>query len=110
MDLQLHIEETNKIEFLAINFDKHLTFKDRVYVIARHISKSISILFKLSKYLILEIIKTYYSLINPFLLYGIEVKHGTFANITNKIFILHKKACMQGHPKSTFQYSHDRIL
>ena len=30
--------------------------------------------------------------INTFLLYGIEVWHGTYANITNKIFILQKKA------------------
>ena len=63
-------------------------------MIAHNISKSVSILFKLSKYLQLEIIKIlYYSLINPFLLYGIEVWHGTYANITKKIFILQKKAC-----------------
>ena len=40
----------------------------------------------------MEIIKTsYYSLINPFLLYGIEVWGGTYASITNKIFILQKR-------------------
>ena len=43
-------------------------------MIAQKISKSAGMLFKLSKYLPTEIIKTlYYSLINPFLLYGIEV-------------------------------------
>ena len=53
---------------------------------------------KLSKYLPLEIIKTlYYSLINPFLLCGIEVWHGTYANITNKILILQKKECKVIH-------------
>ena len=88
------IEETNNIKFLGIIFDKHLTFKHRVDVIARKISKPVGILFKLSKYLPLEIIKTlYYSLINPFLLHGIEVWHGTYTNITNKILILQKKAC-----------------
>ena len=61
------IEETNNIKFLGIIFNKHLTFKHHVEVIARKISKSVGILFKLSKYLPLEIIKTlYYSLINPF--------------------------------------------
>ena len=45
-----------------------------------------------------EIIKTlYYPLINSFLLYGIEVWHGTYANITNKIFILQNKACRDIH-------------
>ena len=72
------IEETKNIKFLGIILDKHLTFKNHVDVIARKISKSIGILFKLSKYRQLEIIKTlYYSLINIFLLYGIEVWHCT---------------------------------
>ena len=63
------IEETNDILFLGIIFDIHLTFKHHVDVIARKISKSVGILFKLSKYLPLEMIKTlYYSLIHPFLL------------------------------------------
>ena len=92
------IEETNNIKFLGIIFDKHLTLKHHVDVIARKISKSVGILFKLSKYLPLKIMKTlYYSLINPFLLYGIEVWYGTYANITNKIFILQKKACRAIH-------------
>ena len=85
------IQETNNIKFWGIIFDKHLTFKNHVYIdmIARKIFKSVGILFKLSKYLPLEIIKTlYYSLINPFLLNEIEVWHGRYANITNKIFIL----------------------
>ena len=34
-----------------------------------------------------------HSLINQFLLFGIEVWHGTSTSITNKIFILQKKAC-----------------
>ena len=72
------IEETNSIKFLGIILDKHLIFKHHVDVLARKISKSVGILFKLSKYLPLEIIKTlYYSLINPVLLYEIEVWHGT---------------------------------
>ena len=53
------IEETNNIKYFGIIFDKHLTFKNHVDVIARKISKSVDILFKLSKYLPLEIIKTF---------------------------------------------------
>ena len=55
-------------------------------------------LLKLSKYLPLELIQTlYYSLSNQFLLYGIEVCHDSYANITNKIFILEKKDCWDIH-------------
>ena len=88
------ILETNDIKLSGIIFDKHLTLKNHVDLIARKISTSVGRLFKLSEYLPLETIKTlYYSLINPFLLYGIEVWHDTYANITNKIFILQRKAC-----------------
>ena len=45
------LEETNSIKFLGIIFDKHLTFKHHIDVIARKISKSVGILFILSKYL-----------------------------------------------------------
>ena len=45
------------------------------------ISKRVSILFKLSEYLPMATIKTlYYSLINPFIRYEIEVWHCTYAN------------------------------
>ena len=49
--------EGNNIKFLRIYFYKHLTFKNHVDIIARKISKSVSILFKLSKYLPLATIK-----------------------------------------------------
>ena len=72
------IEETNNIKFWGIIFDIQLTFKNHGYVRTRNISKQVGILFKLYKHLPLEVTKTlYYSLINPFLLYGIEVWHGT---------------------------------
>ena len=39
----------------------------------------------------------YYSLIDPFLLNGIDVWHGTYVNITNKVFTFKKKACRVIH-------------
>ena len=88
------IEETN-IKFLGIIFDKHISHSNVIVdVIARKISKSVGTLFKLSKYLPLEIIKTlYYFLIYPF-------GSGTYANITNNDGhegLLAEKG-LQGHP------------
>ena len=60
---------------MGIIFYKHLTFKNHLDMIARKISKSIGISFKLYKYLSLAIMKTlYYTLINPF--YYMELKFG----------------------------------
>ena len=97
----------------AVLFLLTLTFKiHAAHAIARLISKSVGILFKLSKYLPLAIMKTwYYSHISPFLLYGIIVVwHGTYANITNKIFSLQKKAGRANYNLAAFHYSRKPIL
>ena len=76
-----------------------------VDVIARKILISVGILFKLSKYLPLEIIKTlYYSLINPFFLYGIEVWHGTYANVMVRCEISNKLPIVLMRFRKTLQF------
>ena len=68
------IEEVNNIKFLGIIFDKQLTFKNHGDEIARKIFKSVGILFKLSKYLQLEIIKTLYITLSSIHYYYTELK------------------------------------
>ena len=70
-----------------------MSFKYHVYYLRKKISKSIGILFKLSKYLPIHILqKLYYTLIFPYFLYGIESWHSTYSNTTKPLFILQKKA------------------
>ena len=45
--------------------------------------------------------ETHYSLINPFLLYRIEVWRDTHSNINNKILILQKKTSRAIHAFNT---------
>jgi len=88
------IGEVNHIKFLGILFDKNLTFKNHVDYISAKVSRSIGVIYKLSFFLPTNILhKLYYSLIQPYLLYGIEAWFSTYRSITNKITVLQKKAC-----------------
>ena len=87
------IEETDFIKFLGIHIDNHLTFRYHINEISIKLSKSVGLLYKLNKFLPTNILKIIYSsLIHPYLIYGVEAWHGTFKNLTNKIFVLQKKA------------------
>ena len=65
--------ETDKIRFLGLIIDKHLTFKPHISIITSKISRSVGLFHRLKFYLPPEILKTiYYSLIYPYIHYCIE--------------------------------------
>jgi len=87
------ITETSSMKFLGVTFDKHLTFRYHVDNIAKKLSRSIGILYKLSHYLPQNILKKlYYTMIHPFISYGIEAWYSTYKNVTHRIFVLQKRA------------------
>ena len=87
------ISETTVTKFLGIHIDKNLTFKSHISEISLKLSKTIGLLYKLNKFLPINILKIIYqSIFQPYLNYGIEAWHATVKNHTNKIFILQKKA------------------
>lgn len=88
------IHETDSTKFLGILFDKHLTFKNHVNYISTKIAGNVGIIFKLNKFLPSHVLNyLYFSLVHPYLYYGVEVWHGTYSNITENVFVLQKKAC-----------------
>ena len=73
--------------------DQNLNFKYHINHIASKISKSVGILFKLKYFLPSEVLKLIYlSFIHPYLIYGIEAWFAASRNLTDRIFILQKKA------------------
>jgi len=54
------ITETSSMKFLGVTLDKHITFKYHVDNIAKKLSRSVGILYKLSHYLPLKILKKLY--------------------------------------------------
>ena len=88
------IRSTNNIKFLGVFVDRHLKFNDHAKYISSKLGKSIGILFRLNKYLPKEILKIlYYTLVQPYFNYAIEVWFSTFDYVNNKLNILQKRAC-----------------
>ena len=87
------IKQTNAIKFLGIQIDEHLRFDKQIESICNKISKTIGILYKLNKFMPINILKTLYdSLIMPYLSYGIELWYSAPDYLTNRVEVLQKKA------------------
>ena len=73
LKFNLHnIEEKNYIKYLGIYIDKNLNWAPHIQHINSKISKNLGILFRLRHFLTLNTLKQiYYSLIYPYLHYGI---------------------------------------
>ena len=83
------VQRTNKIKFLGIIYDEHLTFKYHVDYLRAKISKWIGILHKLEHFLPTYILsKLYNSFIHSFIDYGIEIWHSAFKNDIDKMIVL----------------------
>ena len=81
------------IKYLGILIDSHLSWKPQVDFVVKKIRRSIGILSKLRHYIDLSILlKLYYALIYPFLIYGIIIWGNTYESTLKPIFILQKKA------------------
>ena len=87
------IERSASLKFLGVMIDEHLTFKNHVQYISKKISRSVGILNKLKFYLPIEPLKSIYSaFVLPYLNYAIEIWYAGYKNVTQRIFILQKKA------------------
>ena len=81
-------------KFLGITIDDKMKYKSHIGDVCDKISKSIGILYKLSKMKIsLKVLKSiYYSLIYPYLLYNCISYSGTYDVHLHRIVILQKRA------------------
>ena len=87
------ITRTEDIKFLGMCIDEHLNFNRHVSTTCMKISKSIGVLYKLSSFLPIHIMKTlYYTLIYPYLRYSTESWYGASLTVSRAIQIQQKKA------------------
>ena len=81
-----NIEEKNYIKYLGIYIDKNLNWAPHIQHINSKISKNLGILFRLRHFLTLNTLKQiYYSLIYPFLHYGIMSWGNTYPSRLTKV-------------------------
>ena len=70
----VNIQEVSTVKYLGVTFDSNLTWKNHVNELCLKLLKTVGIFSKLRYYVNVDIlIMLYYSLIYPFLTYGIQV-------------------------------------
>ena len=85
--------ETASTKFLGVILDNRLSFKNHTNHILSKLSKSVGVLYKLSHYLPLNILKLLYqTMVHPYISYGIEAWYATYKNATHKLLITQKRA------------------
>ena len=89
----LMIKQVDSTKYLGITFDSNLTWKSHINELCLKLSKTVGILSKVRHFVNKHIlVMLYYSLIYPFLTYGVHVWGLTFPSFLTQLFIIQKKA------------------
>ena len=81
------------IKYLGLMIDSNLSWKKQVECVVKKVRREIGILSKIRHYITRDILKSlYYTLIYPFLIYGLIAWGNTYNTTLQPIYILQKKA------------------
>ena len=87
------LEEKKYVKYLGIIMDCNLNWKQHIHELSKKVSRSIGILSKLRHYVPQSIlIQIYYSIVFPFLIYGVLIWGNTYKTNIYPLVILQKKA------------------
>ena len=87
------IKQEKQLKYLGVMIDSHMNWKAHISYICNKIKRSIGIISKARHYINLETLTSlYYSLIYPYLIYGIVIWGHAYKSVLTPLFILQKKA------------------
>ena len=87
------MQQDSRIKYLGVLIDTNLSGKPQIACIVKKIKRSVGILSKLRHYVNIDILNNLcYSLIHPFLTYGIIIRGNTYSTTLQPSYILQKKA------------------
>ena len=87
------INQVKSIKFLGIHIDNRLSFNDHIANLARKLSQTIGIMYKMSSFVPSNILKMiYFSLFYPHLIYGISIWGGCGSTNVGKLVKLQQRA------------------
>ena len=87
------IKKENYIKYLGVNLDSNLRWKYHILQVSKKISEGIGILTKIRHYYNIHILtQLYYTLIFPFLTYGVVVWGNTYSSLLKPLITSQKKA------------------
>ena len=84
------IDQKDYVKYLGVLIDKQLTFKDHISTTSKKISRIVDLMYRIKKYKTLTMI--YYSLIYPFLSYGVTIWGNADDSHLKAIHIIQMKA------------------
>ena len=86
------IEESKYVKYLGILIDAQLNYKYHIEELCKKISRSIGILYKLRPFVTTKILtNVYYTIVYPFLLYGIVTWGSACNSLLNPLHIMQKR-------------------
>lgn len=87
------LNQVTNIKYLGVFFDENLNWKHHVSYIGSKIKRGIGMISKLRHLVPINIlVSLYYSLIYPYLVYGVVAWGNTYETTVNPLFILQKRA------------------
>ena len=99
---------TENIKFIGVIIDKSLNFKPHIASMSNKLSKVIGVLYRLNKILSVQHLSTIYStLFVPYIMYGLEIWHGSLQGNRDRIFKLQKKAVRAINSLPYNEHTHD---
>ena len=89
----MSVKSDNQVKYLGLIFYSHLNWKPYLHELSKKISRGIGVLSKIRHYVNGNILlQLYYSLICPFLTYGLSIWGNTYSATLRPLIILQKKA------------------
>ena len=83
---------SNSVQYLGVTLDSKLTFEIHIKTLEANLSKAVGIICKLKFVLPKDaLIKLYYALFHPHLLYGLVIRRSTYPSYLMKISTLQNK-------------------
>ena len=80
------INSTDQIKFLEVTLDKNVNFKQHIIAVLNKMSKSVGVMYRLNQYLPSQtLLSIYYSLVYPYLGYGVESWYSVTKTMSEKV-------------------------
>ena len=88
----VNIKQVFTVKYLGVTFDSNLTWKNHINKLCSKLSKTVGIIVKLRYNVDVDILTMlYYSLMYPFLIYGVQVWGLTYATNLKPVTTLKKR-------------------
>jgi len=105
------IQQTDSVKFLGVYLDNNLTFKHHILNVSGKISRNLGVLCRLREFVPKFIMQSlYYTLINPYILYAIEVWFHAPNYLSDQIKIIQKKAMRIVNNLQNYEHTKDHFI